>query len=67
MLELDIILWIGLSKREERKKFTGTLRCLSHASNPLGFGVWQNRQHMQQKSRENRELREHKTIQLYRK
>ena len=40
ILELDIILWIRLSKRKEKKKSTGTLRCLSHASNPLGFGVW---------------------------
>ena len=28
-------------KGKKEKKSTGTLRCLSHASNPLGFGVWQ--------------------------
>ena len=42
ILEFDIILWIGLSKRKERKKkIYRYLRCLSHASNPLGFGGWQ--------------------------
>ena len=28
-------------KKERKKKSTGTLRCLSHALDPLGFGVWQ--------------------------
>ena len=43
MLILDIrtlynfVDWIV--KKERKKKSTGTLRCLSHASNPLGFGV----------------------------
>ena len=36
MLVLDMILWIGLFEKE---KSTGTLRRLSHALNPLGFGV----------------------------
>ena len=27
--------------KKRKKKSTGTLRCLSHASDPLGFGVWQ--------------------------
>ena len=28
-------------QKGKKEKSTGTLRCLSHASNPLGFGVWQ--------------------------
>ena len=24
----------------KKEKSTGTLRCLSHASDPLGFGAW---------------------------
>ena len=26
--------------KKKKKKSTGTLRCLSHALDPLGFGVW---------------------------
>ena len=38
MLVLDMIFvdWIV-----EKEKSTGTLRRLSHALDPLGFGVWQ--------------------------
>ena len=38
MLGLDMIYvnWIV-----EKEKSTGTLRCLSHALGPLGFGAWQ--------------------------
>ena len=28
-------------QKGKKEKISGTLRCLSHASNPLGFGVWQ--------------------------
>ena len=27
-------------QKGKKEKISGTLRCLSHASNPLGFGVW---------------------------
>ena len=30
---------IGLSKKKKKKKSIGTLRCLSHALDPLGFGA----------------------------
>ena len=36
MLALDMILADWIVKKE---KSTGTLRCLSHTSDPLGFGV----------------------------
>ena len=38
MLALDMIFVDWIVKKE---KSTGTLRCLSHASDPLGFRVWQ--------------------------
>ena len=45
MIILDIRTWYTfvdwIVKKERKKKSTGTLRCLSHASDPLGFGVWQ--------------------------
>ena len=31
----------GLDYLNKKKKSTGTLRCLSHALDPLGFGAWQ--------------------------
>ena len=44
MLVFDMIYvdWIVKKKKKKRKKkkSTGTLRCLSHALNPLGFGAW---------------------------
>ena len=27
-------------QKKKKKKSTGTLRCLSHALDPLGFGAW---------------------------
>ena len=27
-------------QKGKKEKSTGTLRCFSHASDPLGFGVW---------------------------
>ena len=41
ILEFDIILWIGLSKRKERKKSTGTWDVFLILQTLLGFGVWQ--------------------------
>ena len=41
MLVLDMIDVDWIVKKEGKKKSIGTLRCLSYASNPLGFGVWQ--------------------------
>ena len=29
-----------LDYQKKKKKSIGTLRCLSHALNPLGFGAW---------------------------
>ena len=45
MIILDIRTWynfcgLGCQKGKKEKKSTGTLRCLSHASDLLGFGVW---------------------------
>ena len=31
----------GLDCQKKKKKSTGTLRCLSHALDPLGFRAWQ--------------------------
>ena len=45
MLILDIRTWYNfvdwiVKKGKKEKKIYRYLRCLSHASNPLGFGVW---------------------------
>ena len=44
MIILDISTWYdfcGLDCQKGEKKSTGTLRHLSHALDPLGFGAWQ--------------------------
>ena len=42
MIILDVGTWYDfMDLFVEREKSTGTLRRLSHALNPLGFGVWQ--------------------------
>ena len=45
MIIIDIRTWYNFEdwivKKERKKKSTGTLRCLSHALDPLGVGVWQ--------------------------
>ena len=43
MLVFDMIYvdWIVKKKKKKgKKKSIGTLRCLSHALDPLGFGAW---------------------------
>ena len=43
MLVFDMIYvdWIVKKKiKKEKKNSTGTLRCLFHALDPLGFGAW---------------------------
>ena len=41
MLVLDMIYvdWIVKKEKKIKKKSTSTLRCLSHALDPLGFGA----------------------------
>ena len=41
MLVLDMIVVDWIVKKEEKKKSIGTLRHISHALDPLGFGAWQ--------------------------
>ena len=41
MLVLDMIYVDWIVKGKKKKKSTGTLRCLSHALDSLGFGAWQ--------------------------
>ena len=44
MIILDVGTWYdfyGLDcQKRKKKKFTGTLRHISHALDPLGFGAW---------------------------
>ena len=41
MLVLDMIYVDWIVEKGEKKKSTGTLRCVSHVLDPLGFGAWQ--------------------------
>ena len=44
MIILNVGIWYDLCgldcQKKGKKKSTGTLRCLSHALDPLGFGAW---------------------------
>ena len=47
MIILNVGIWYDLcgldcqkKKKKGKKKSKGTLRCLSHALDPLGFGAW---------------------------
>ena len=44
ILDVDIgydLCGLDYLKKKKKKNSTGTLRCLSHALDPLGFGAWQ--------------------------